>query len=91
MNKELNIEKWLKTYLGNLIEVESDSINIERTFDSYGLDSLDAIELISSLEEHLEKDLDIKILDKYKTIKLLTVYLESIYKVPQAKEKKILD
>lgn len=73
----LKVEDWLKKYVAELIDVKAESIDTEKSFDQHGLDSLDVTELVSNLEEYLGEELSINLLDKYKSIKSLAIYLEN--------------
>jgi len=59
------------------LEIETDEIVPEASFvDDLGADSLDLVELIMSMEEEFELDIDDKDAEKLKTVQDVLDYLE---------------
>lgn len=56
------LQMWLQTYIGKLNNIPSHDIDIEVTFDRYGLDSSTAICLINDLEELLKIELSVNLI-----------------------------
>ncbi|ACB53108.1 hypothetical protein cce_3760 [Crocosphaera subtropica ATCC 51142] len=69
------IEAWLISYLSKLLEVDPETIDVNNTFESYGLDSSASVGLSGDLQEWLETDLDPTLLFDYPTIDSLSHYL----------------
>lgn len=73
-NKEA-ILAWLTSYLAEILETDSKEIDIQVSFDRYGLDSGAAVGLTSDLEDWLKRDLSPTLLYDYPTIEVLSQYL----------------
>ena len=65
------IQAWLVSYLAELLEIESDEIDVTIPFDRYGLDSSAAIALTGDLEDWLLTELDPTLMYDYPTIEAL--------------------
>jgi acyl carrier protein len=79
LNKQLltgtEIQKWLVSYVAQLLNISEKEIDVTVSFDRYGLDSLAAVNLSSNLEKWLGCEIDPTILYDYPTIKDLAQYL----------------
>lgn len=73
-NKEA-ILAWLTSYLAEILETDSKEIDIQVSFDQYGLDSGAAVGLTSDLEDWLKRDLSPTLLYDYPSIEVLSQYL----------------
>ena len=71
------IQDWIVSYVADLLEVDSDEIDVTIPFDRYGLDSSAAVGMTGDLEEWLERDLDPTLLYDYPTIEALVQHLSS--------------
>ena len=69
----MDFEK-LSALLADYLEVEASLITAETTFDSLGIDSLDTVELIVELEEHLGIELELD--EKIATVGELCAFVE---------------
>ncbi|MEM9156415.1 MAG: acyl carrier protein [Cyanobacteria bacterium P01_F01_bin.33] len=69
------IQDWIVTYLAELLDVESEDVDVDIAFDRFGLDSSAAIGMTGELEEWLGKEIDATILYDYPTVKSLSKYL----------------
>jgi acyl carrier protein len=69
------IQDWIVTYLGELLEVDPDDIDITIPFDRYGLDSSAAVGLTGDLEDWLGKEIDPTLLYDYPTVEALVQHL----------------
>ncbi len=87
---EAKIQGWLVSYLAELLEIDSDEIDVTIPFDRYGLDSSALVGLTGDLEDWLGRELDPTLLYDYPTIDALVQHLieESKVKVyaPVVKE-----
>lgn len=87
---EAKIQAWLVSYLAELLEIDSDEIDVTIPFDRYGLDSSALVGLTGDLEDWLGRELDPTLLYDYPTIDALVQHLieESKVKVyaPVVKE-----
>lgn len=77
---EIELQTWMISYLAELLEIDSDDIDINIPFDSYGLDSEVAVGMTGDLENWLEKELDPTLLYNYPTIKTFTKHLAEEFK-----------
>ncbi|MBW4454224.1 MAG: acyl carrier protein [Nostoc indistinguendum CM1-VF10] len=71
------IQAWIVLYLADLLEVDSDEIEVTIPFDRYGLDSSAAVGLTGDLEDWLECELDPTLLYDYPTVEALVKHLFS--------------
>ncbi|MEO1394345.1 MAG: acyl carrier protein [Cyanobacteria bacterium J06634_5] len=69
------VKDWIVSYLANLLEISPDEIEIDVSFDIYGLDSSAAIGLTGELEDWLGKEVDPTLLYDYPTVEALVEYL----------------
>ncbi|BBD69135.1 phosphopantetheine-binding protein [Nostoc commune NIES-4072] len=75
------IQAWIVLYLADLLEVDSDEIEVTIPFDRYGLDSSAAVGLTGDLEDWLGCELDPTLLYDYPTVEALVKHLVSELKV----------
>ncbi|MEH1818595.1 MAG: acyl carrier protein [Nostoc sp.] len=75
------IQAWLTSYLAEILETNSKEIDIQESFDRYGLDSGAAVGLTSDLEDWLKRDLSPTLLYEYPTIEVLSQYLAEEFNV----------
>ncbi|MBD2091224.1 acyl carrier protein [Microcoleus sp. FACHB-1515] len=71
------ILNWITSYLANLLEVDSDEVDISVPFDRYGLDSLAAVGLTGDLSDWLGREVEPTLLYDYPTVEGLVQYLSS--------------
>jgi acyl carrier protein len=71
------IQAWMVSYLAELLEIDSDEVNVTVSFDRYGLDSSAAVGLTGDLENWLGCKLDPTLLYDYPTIEGLARHLGS--------------
>lgn len=69
------LRDWIVSYLANLLEISPDEIEVDVSFDTYGLDSSAAIGLTGELEDWLGKEVDPTLLYDYPTVEALVEYL----------------
>ncbi|WP_341529476.1 acyl carrier protein [Nostoc sp. UHCC 0302] len=65
------IQAWLVSYLAELLEMESEEIDIKIPFVRYGLDSSAAVGLVGDMETWLNRSLSPTLLYDYPTIEAL--------------------
>lgn len=71
------IQAWIVAYVADLLEVDSDEVDVTIPFDRYGLDSSAAVGMTGDLEDWLETDIDPTVLYDYPTIEALVQHLSS--------------
>ena len=69
----MTLEKLIKLMAEHL-EVDAALIQAETTFESLGIDSLDTVELVMELEEHLGVELELD--EKVTTVGELVAFIE---------------
>lgn len=69
------IQAWLVSYLAEVLEIESDQIDVTIPFERYGLDSSAAVGLTGDLEDWLLTELDPTLMYDYPTIEALAQHL----------------
>ena len=65
----------IQSYLAAQLDIPSDDITRETTFESLGIDSLDTVEMVMDLEEQLGVDLELE--EKIATVGELVDFIES--------------
>lgn len=73
--KAKEIQNWIVNYLGTLLEINPDEINVSTSFDRYGLDSAAAVGMIADLEDWLNRELDPTLVYDYPNIEILAQHL----------------
>lgn len=69
------IQDWLVAYIANLLEIESEEVDVTIPFDRYGLDSSAAVGMTGDLEDWLGKEVEPILLYDYPTIEALAQHL----------------
>jgi acyl carrier protein len=72
---EAEIQAWLVSYLADLLEMDSDEIDVTLPFDHYDLDSSASVGMTGDLERWLGRRLEPSLLYDYPTIEALVRYL----------------
>ena len=65
----------IQSYLAAQLDISPDEIERDTTFESLGIDSLDTVEMVMDLEEHLGVDLELE--EKLLTVGELVDFVES--------------
>ncbi len=73
--REAVIQKWLITQIATVLNMAPDEIDIRQPLSSYGLDSVEAVNLTGSLEAWLDVSLSPTLVWDYPTIEQLARYL----------------
>ena len=69
------IQEFLSTKLADLMKIKRNEIDITKTYEYYGLSSMESVLLIADLEVFLDRSIDATILWDYPTIQSLSIYL----------------
>jgi len=69
------IEAWIVSCLGGLLNINPDEIDTTIPFDRYGLDSAGAVGMSGDLEEWLGTEFEPTLLYDYPTVEALAKYL----------------
>jgi len=79
------VQSWIIAWLQNNAGITSDTIDLDKPFADYHLDSLTSIEFSYDLEEWTGKELTVTVVFNYPTINKMSEYLST------HEEKKPLD
>lgn len=74
-SRELEIQVWLVNRLARELEISPGEINVKVPFNRYGLDSMAAVHLVSSLEEWMGCELSPTLPYEYPTVEALARHL----------------
>lgn len=74
--KSTEIHNLITAKITNFLKIPTKAINVNASFESFGLDSLKAIRLIGELSEEIGKDLSPTLVYDYPSIASLSNYLE---------------
>jgi len=69
------IQAWIVRSLEAALELEPGELDVEDSFDRYGLDSVEAVNLVAALEDWLELELDPALAYEHPSIRLLSEHL----------------
>ena len=69
------LQKWIVFYVAKLLDVPVQKVDVQMSFERYGLDSSAVISLIGDLETRLGCDLAPTLLFDYPNIQALSQYL----------------
>jgi 8-amino-7-oxononanoate synthase len=72
---EDEIRKWLVASVATVVKMKPEQIDVTQSFDSFGMDSLQAVSLSGDLEEWLGEELSPTLVWDYPSIDLLVRYL----------------
>ncbi len=72
---EEDIQAWLVSYLADLLDMDSDEIDITLPFNRYDIDSSASVGMTGDLEKCFGRKLEATLLYDYPTIELLVRYL----------------
>ena len=73
--REKEIQDWISAAIAQVIKVAPGDIDINISFERYGLDSQAAVELTGDLERWLHRKLPPTLLYDYPTIRSVSAYL----------------
>ena len=73
-----DIQNWLIEQFAQQLDIDSDDIDIEESFDNYGLDSSQTLVLLGRLEKWLGKELSPVLIFNYPNISDLTKRLAEL-------------
>ncbi|MGD1875279.1 MAG: aminotransferase class I/II-fold pyridoxal phosphate-dependent enzyme [Mastigocoleus sp.] len=71
----LSIENWLKSRVSNKLAIEIEHIDKNKSFFTYGLDSVTAVSLVEDIKKSLKSEISPTIIWNYPNIKSLAKYL----------------
>ncbi|WP_395807163.1 acyl carrier protein [Archangium minus] len=69
--------EWMCNYLARKLGIPSEQVDTKKTFDSFGLDSAEAVRMVGDLEDFVGHRLSPSLPYKYPTIDALSQHLEA--------------
>lgn len=75
-SSESHLRRWVRGYLARVIGIPEPEVELERTLDSYGLDSIEAVLMAGGLEEELGVEVDPAAFLQFPTIEAMVAALE---------------
>lgn len=69
------IRRWLIANIASVVNMDPAQIDIQQTFDNYGLDSLQAVSLSGDLENWLNREISPTVVWDYPTVEQLARHL----------------
>ncbi len=73
---EGGLRRWVRSYLAEILFIPEPEVELDRTLDSYGLDSIEAVLMAGDLEEELGIEIDPAAFLQYPTIEAMVAALE---------------
>jgi len=73
---ETRLRRWVRDYLATTLGIPESEVELDRTLDSYGLDSIEAVLMAGGLEEELDVEIDPAAFLQYRTIEEMVAALE---------------
>ncbi len=70
------LRKWVRDYLADVLGIPEPEVELDRTLDSYGLDSIEAVLMAGGLEDFLGLEIDPAAFLQYPTIEAMVAALE---------------
>lgn len=74
---QASIKQWLVERMARQLKIDPAAVESSRSFESYGLDSIVAVQVAGDLEKFLEQRLSPALLFEHQTIDDLSQYLAS--------------
>jgi len=73
-----SITEFIKMEIARLLAIPAENIDIEATFDQFGIDSSKSILMVGKLEDYLDIELPSRLLWDYNSIKSLSEHLQQL-------------
>jgi acyl carrier protein len=86
MKTQQQISQWIKAYLADILEVESDKIDENYEFERFGLNSSAAVSLVGDLEEWLGFELSPALFFEFNTITQVSAHLAEMTRAEKSLE-----
>ncbi len=78
MKTQEQISKWIKSYLADILELESEKIDENYEFERFGINSSAAVSLVGDLEEWLGFELSPSLFFEFNTIAQVSAHLANM-------------
>ncbi len=79
MNQALadsELRGWVRRYLAEVLGIPEKEVELDRTLESYGLDSIEAVLMAGALEDELSFEIDPAAFLQYPTIEAMVAAVE---------------
>lgn len=73
--RSTEVEAWMVAYMADLLDIPATGIDVNRTFDQFGLDSTATVAFTSDLGRWLGIKLDTKVMLENDTIKAVAAHI----------------
>ena len=73
-----DVQTWLVKRLAKELKVTEDQIDLQRSFSTYGIDSLAAVTITADLEDYIQCQLLRNVFWEYPNIALISEYIEEL-------------
>ncbi len=77
-NNSIIIEKWLVSYLSNLLDIKENEIDRDTNFIDYGLDSATIVVMTTDIANWVNQDLNTRLIYDNPTVVKLSEYLSEL-------------
>lgn len=74
--RSTEVESWMVAYLADLLDIPATSVDVNRTFDKFGLDSTATVAFTSDLGRWLGVKLDTRVMLENDSIKAVAAYIQ---------------
>jgi len=74
---ESEIRQWVRRYLAGVLGIDEARVELDRTLEAYGLDSIEAVLMAGALEDELDFEVDPAAFLQFPTIEAMVAALES--------------
>jgi acyl carrier protein len=72
------LELWLQSLIAEILDQDVSGIDVDSRFDRFGLDSVAAISVSESLEEHLGVEVDATVVYDHPNIRMLAKFASEL-------------
>lgn len=74
-DRSTEVEGWMVAYMADLLDIPPGSVDVNRSFEQFGLDSTATVSFTSDLGRWLGVKLDTRVMLEHDTIKAVTAYV----------------
>ncbi|MCG8576905.1 MAG: acyl carrier protein [Flavobacteriales bacterium] len=78
LKTQAEIQEWLSDYIMEALDLPKEDIDVEASFETFGIDSITMVEISYQVGEWLNIEIDPKSLYNYPSIAAVSAYLEGL-------------
>lgn len=75
-DRSTEVEGWMVAYMADLLDIPATAVDVNRTFDQFGLDSTATVAFTSDLGRWLGTKLDTRVMLENDTIKAVAAHIQ---------------